>query len=207
MCTMPLSLDQPWFDMRDSYQSALWDIEPYVQVAGICDDDTIILDGARGVSVRWKSFFPVGSFTRAAWKRYFAVKAMENMSIFFIIMIVLFATGQIAGGVICLIIYLGIFLYSPKLIRTVYGGKFADVAAVMFGFEGHLNAPTIERAIFGGNFGRFSWSENGSPLSRTYVNEHGERIGMDPTRDPLVRMRVEQAKTAKPGEMRVSFFD
>jgi len=72
------------------------------------------------------------------------------------------------------------------------------VQAALFGFEGYLNAPTVERAIFGGNFNRLSWSTNGSPLSRSYVNTHGERIGIDPTTDATVRAKVEAAKHATP---------
>lgn len=192
--------------MRDEYNSALWDIEPYVQVAGICDNDTIILDGARGASVCWKSFYHVATRTGQSMRRTLAVKLMENMTLMLILAIVFFAIGgyYILIGVIFLIIYLCIFLNSPKLIRTIYGGKFTDVQAAYFGFEGYLNAPTVERAIFGGAFGRMDWSTNGSPLSLATVNEHGEKVGMDPIKDPHVRIKVEQAKKALPGQKRVS---
>lgn len=203
LCTLPNNSQQPWYNMSDAYNSALWDIEPYCQVAAICDRDTIVLDGARGASIRWKSFFPVGFRTGFSWKRWFAVKAMENMSLLLILMIVFFVTNIIPGGVVCLLLWLYIFVNTPSLIRTVYGGKFTEVQAALFGFEGYLNAPTVERAIFGGNFGRFSWSTNGSPLSVSNVNEDGERVGVDPSTDPEVRQKIERSKTAKPGEMRV----
>lgn len=113
---------------------------------------------------------------------------------------------MIIPGVIFLLLFVWIWLITPNLVRVIYGGKFADTQAEMFGFEGHLNAPTIERSIFGGNFGRFSWSTNGSPLSRSIVNDDGERVGVDPYKDPEVRMKVEAAKQARPGDMRVSHF-
>src|SRR5438045_4171790 len=147
MCTLPASMHQPWFDMQDAYQSALWDIEPNCQVAAICDNDTIILDGARGGSIRWKSFFPVGWETRFSWKRYFAVKAMHNMTLLLILTAVFFNINNAAAGVICFFLYIIIFLRTPMLIRTVYSGKFVGVQAAFFGFEGYLNAPTVERAI------------------------------------------------------------
>ena len=165
-----------------------------------------VIDGAFGASVRWKSFFPIGTLTALSWKRFFAVKAMENMTFFFIIGIVLCTLGgpAIVGGLIFLGIYLYIFFMTPKLVRTVYGGKFRDVQAAFFGFEGYLNTATVERAIFGGNFGRLTWSTNGSPISHAVVNEHGERFGADPTLQPEVRIKVENAKNALPGQMRVS---
>lgn len=85
----------------------------------------------------------------------------------------------------------------PKLVRILYGGKFCGV---QFGFEGYLNAPTIEGAIFGGIFSRFSWSTNGSPLSRSIVNNLGEKVAIDPCKDPGVRMK----KQALPGDKSVS---
>ncbi|KAJ4101004.1 hypothetical protein NW769_010663 [Fusarium oxysporum] len=231
ICTLPRDKDQPWYDMEDAYESSLWDITPYCQVAGIADNDTIIIDGAWGMSIRWKTFYPVYWSTGPSWKRYFAALAVEWNGAFFIIAISLIASGASASsssssssssmygystgasassgtamiipGVIFLLLFVWIWLITPNLVRVIYGGKFADTQAEMFGFEGHLNAPTIERSIFGGNFGRFSWSTNGSPLSRSIVNDDGERVGVDPYKDPEVRMKVEAAKQARPGDMRI----
>ncbi|SCV30001.1 uncharacterized protein FFB14_02831 [Fusarium fujikuroi] len=231
ICTLPRDKDQPWYDMEDAYESSLWDITPYCQVAGIADNDTIIIDGAWGISIRWKTFYPVYWSTGPSWKRYFAALAVEWNGVFFVIAIALIASGasassssgtsssspygystgatatsgtaMIAPGVIFLLLFVWIWLITPNLVRVIYGGKFADTQAEMFGFEGHLNAPTIERSIFGGNFGRFSWSTNGSPLSRSVVNDDGERVGVDPYKDPEVRMKVEAAKQARPGDMRI----
>ncbi|KAI9692884.1 MAG: hypothetical protein M1822_004878 [Bathelium mastoideum] len=42
---------------RDQYFSRLWDVEPLCQVAGVGDEDgQVILDGCRGVSIRWRAF-------------------------------------------------------------------------------------------------------------------------------------------------------
>ncbi|RBR24596.1 uncharacterized protein FIESC28_02529 [Fusarium coffeatum] len=228
ICTLPLTKEQPWYDMTDAYESSLWDITPYCQVAGIADNDTIIIDGAWGISIRWKTFYPVYWSTGPSWKRWFSAIAVEWNGAFFIAAIALIASGASANtsttvsdgfttttytsnagtamiipGVMFLLLFLYIWLITPNLVRVIYGGKFADTQAEMFGFEGHLNAPTIERAIFGGNFGRFSWTTNGSPLSRSVVNEFGERVGIDPCKDPEIRMKVETAKQARPGDVRI----
>ncbi len=55
--------------MTDAYQSSLWDIDPVVQVAAILDRDCILLDGAYGASIRWKSFFPIGFNTGPSLRR------------------------------------------------------------------------------------------------------------------------------------------
>src|SRR6266566_945124 len=127
--------------MADAYGSALWDIDPCCQVAAICDHDTIILDGAHGASIRWKSFFPIGHTTGLSWKRWLSLKCMENMTVPLVIACALLAYGgntnnvvAILFGIVFLAIYLYIFLSSPTLIRVVHGGKFATVQAAFFGF-------------------------------------------------------------------------
>jgi len=95
---------------------------------------------------------------------------------------------------------------TPYFVRLTLSGKLTDVQAALFGFEGCLTAPTVERAIFGGNFNRLRWSSNGSPLSRSHVNEFGERVGTDPyLADPAVREKVEGAKRrgVTPRSMRI----
>ncbi|RYP55740.1 hypothetical protein DL769_010060 [Monosporascus sp. CRB-8-3] len=208
LCTLPISMTQPWYIMDDAYNSRLWDIDPYCQVAAICDRDTVILDGAHGASIRWKSFFPVGFETGPSIKRQLAVLAMQNNGTVFTMGIVLCSFSGVVPiialfGVVLLLLAIWIWLQSPRLIRTTYGGKLTEVQAALFGFEGYINALAVERSIFGGCFDRMGWSANGSPLSRSVVNEHGERSGVDPTKDPAVRELVERAKHAKPGDMRV----
>ncbi|KAK3360497.1 hypothetical protein B0T25DRAFT_578415 [Lasiosphaeria hispida] len=171
------------------------------------DPNTVVVDGARGASIRWKSFYFVAHSTNLSWKRWFATFLMEYQFILFTAATVLLASRSPAtagGGAVLLLLYLWLWLMTPNLIRVSLGGKLTSVQAALFGFEGYLNPPTVERAIFGGNFNRFSWSKAGSLLSRSYVNMHGERIGMDPTKDMEVREKVEAAKRARgPGEMRV----
>ncbi|KAF5000203.1 hypothetical protein FGRMN_2017 [Fusarium graminum] len=231
ICTLPVHKDQAWYNMEDAYSSSLWDITPYCQVAGIAENDTILIDGAWGISIRWKSFYPVYWSTGPSLKRWLSALAVEWSGGCFVLAVTLIAVGAqqnksssitysngvsstttvqgsvgtpvIVIGVIFLLLFLYIWIITPNLVRIIYTGKFDQTQAEMFGFEGHLNAPTIERAIFGGNFGRFSWTTNGSPLSRAMVNEFGERVGIDPCKDPEVRMKVEAAKHARPGEMRI----
>ncbi|KAL1844356.1 hypothetical protein VTJ49DRAFT_35 [Mycothermus thermophilus] len=195
---------QPWHDFTDAYGSQLWDISPSCQVAGICANDTVIIDGARGASIRWKSFYHVASSTRLSWKRFFALLLLEYQFIFLIIATTTFALGVYPVGILFLLVWIYVWLMTPNLVRLCLGGKLVDVQAALFGFEGYLNAPTVERAIFGGNFNRLGWSVNGSPLSRSYINEHGERVAVDPTRDVAVREKVERAKRVTgPGQTRI----
>lgn len=323
LCMLPLP-GHDWHEMTDAYESMPWDIAPYCQVAGISgrtgnehtqDEDTVILDGAFGATIQWKSFYPVEYLTGFSWKRWFSVQLMENNGMLLSIALYAWFIGQdwsetgkpllrlyqemgnatyqvistvhfylgditsyfpddasiqtrdtselvaateallnsswvnqtldstrqlatnissqynrlpvirdgsafkalpwwithftgLCTGVAALFImlYIWIWLYTPQLIKMQYGGKIKGAQAALFGFEGHINVATIERCIFGGNFGRMRWSVNGSPLSRSRTNKDGVRVGIDPTQDPTVMEKVMMAKSANPGQMRVSCF-
>ncbi|KAM7216379.1 hypothetical protein V8F06_008199 [Rhypophila decipiens] len=203
---LPVSQTQPFHDFSDAYQSELWDISPTCQVAAICDHDTVVIDGAHGATIHWDAFYFLTYTTGLSWKRWGATKLMEYQFILFVAGIALCASRQVAPGIILILVYIALWLATPNLVRLSLGGKLTGVQAALFGFEGYLNAPTVERAIFGGNFDRLGWSTNGSPLSCSRINEFGEREGLDPySADVNVRNRVEKAKHggAVPGQMRI----
>jgi len=230
ICTLPKTPTQEWYEMGDAYGASLWDVYPTCQVAGVGEHDTVIIDGAYGTSIRWKSFHRIWNARVLTWKRWLAWKLLHCSSSFVLIGFVLFILGVRAntpqtetdefgftytvGGYgggstnigigLILIIFgcLGWFM-SPRLLRLILGGKFWATQAAAFGFEGYMNLATIERSIFGGNFGRLSWSPNTSPLSRHHKNAYGECIGDDPTDDIEVRNLENKAMTAGPGEQRV----
>ena len=202
------------------------------QVAGVGHDDSVIIDGAYGTSICWKAFHRIWAERRMSWRRWLAWKFLHTSSLFVLISFILFGTGaqQSGGGTYYdgfedvnyggsganpSLIGAGVFFFllgfsgwfmAPRLLQIILGGKFWDTQAAVFGFEGYLNVGTVERSIFGGNFGRLSWSTNGSPLSRHYKNKFGECCGIDPTDDVEVRNLVERAKTAAPGDQRVSLY-
>ncbi|KAK0746920.1 hypothetical protein B0T18DRAFT_391280 [Schizothecium vesticola] len=174
VCLLPKTLEQPWHCMDDQYECSPWDIEPQYQVARVCHDDTVILDGAHGACIRWKSFRPVWAATGPSFKRICAQKLMEMSFVFFVIAVALFAVAgplaaqskrackyggcdsydvasplapYIVPGVMFFLIWITVVLLTPMLVRIVYGGKFHNVQARFFGIEGYLNPPTVERAI------------------------------------------------------------
>ena len=224
-----------WHYMSDAYGCSAWDVTPYVQVAGVCECDSVVLDGAYGASIRWKSFHPVG-FTRLfSWRRAFASLLLQlNGWILFAgswllnsrlqPFIQLAKSGGVAESsyyyssyyyslsidapglafaVLLLLLAIVTFFRTPGLIRLLLGGQFRSVEAALFGIEGYMDPATAERTIFGCASGRMTWSPNGSPLSRSRLNERRERVGVDPLADPTVREKVELAKVAMPGSKRV----
>ncbi|KAF2028561.1 hypothetical protein EK21DRAFT_101734 [Setomelanomma holmii] len=206
ICVLPKDPNQPWHSMDDAYNAKLWDILPQdVGIAGVGEDDSIILDGCRAANVRWKQFAPVAYTRRASWKRWLAGKALRLGGLIFLIACVMLAfPGPVKmAGILFLIYSLILMGLSPWLLRMLYLGKFWGQQCWFFGFEGYMDIDTIERVIFGGRAGRMKWTAAAAPLSRHYRNEHGECIPLDPTSDPAVAALVERAKTAGPGDQRI----
>lgn len=205
ICVLPKSPEQPWHSMDDAYDAKLWDILPQdVGIAGVGEDDSIILDGCRAANVRWKSFTPVAHTRRESWKRIFAEITLRLSGLILLTSIVLIIVPSTKPiGIILLIISLVLMALSPWLLRILYLGKFWDQQCWFFGFEGYMDLDMIEMQIFGGRLGRMQWTPAASPLSRHHRNEHGECIGDDPTSDPRVAELVDKARAAGPGDQRI----
>lgn len=220
--------------MTDAYDSSLWDIDPACQVAAICDNDSVVLDGARGATIEWSKFDCVWYVTDSSWKRLIS-SCIVRFAWGFLFIGILFSFIGIVGlldiqevrvesttsisignsgnlilyfylgvGVFFLLVWCATVLVNPFLVRNTLAGKVRDIQGAFYGVEGYLNPESVERIIFGGNFGRFKWSPHGSLLSRSRINEHREKIGIDPCVDPDTREKIGMAKVAKIGDMRVS---
>ncbi|KAH7089718.1 hypothetical protein FB567DRAFT_568535 [Paraphoma chrysanthemicola] len=205
ICVLPKDPNQPWHSMDDAYNAKLWDILPQdVGIAGVGEDDSIILDGCRAANVRWKSFTPVAYSRRPSWKRWLAQKALRLGGVVFILAIVLIAfPSTMPVGILFLVYSILLMALSPWLLRMLYLGKMWSTQCWFQAFEGYMDIDTIERLMFGGRAGRMKWTTAGSPLSRHYRDEHGDCIPLDPTSDPAVAALVEKAKTAGPGDQRI----
>lgn len=53
ICLQPRRLGRSWHEQDDFWGCKLWDIEPRCQVAGVVDDETVILDDAYGATIQW----------------------------------------------------------------------------------------------------------------------------------------------------------
>lgn len=203
ICILPKTESQPWYHANDMYNVNLWDIQPTCQIAGVCDDDTVVLDGVLGAAIRWESFVPVAHDTAWSWKRLLAKAWLRISAIMLIILVFVGRVLSTPAVIFYLLLILPAIVLSPWLVRLLYGGKCWNVAPHLLGFEGYLDIVTIETNIYGQYTGRLSWSAAGSPLSRHTMNEHSECVGQDPTGDGLVADMVKQAKYSKFGEAKI----
>lgn len=199
ICILPKDRQGDWSAMDDSWNVNLWDIYPSCQIAGIGNDDTVLIDGAFGATIRWESFARVAATTKETWTRWISRCLLRGAPVWFINGVVLtsFSKGSasplLAIGIIFLLLALITILVSPVLVTHIYGGKLWSTQPWLFGFEGHLDLETIETKIFGFSQDRLTWSTFGSPLSRHEEN-CGECDGIDPVAsDKKVRDLTEMA--------------
>ncbi|KAI4227053.1 MAG: hypothetical protein LQ349_006783 [Xanthoria aureola] len=197
ICLLPPDPYAPWYSFEDHWDASLWDVYPRTQICGIGDNDTIILDGARAATIRWKSFKKVILRKNLTVIRRIAVAALtivSPVSIFaiFAIVVILAALGA-ALLALCLIV----LLLSPWLINKIYLGKVWNAQPWFFGIEGYAPLSEIETKLFGADLGRLSWSTTASSLSRHNLLNHNEFInyceGQDPKTDPEIHARIQRA--------------
>jgi hypothetical protein len=211
ICTLPKDIGQQWYTTDDAWDVNLWDIDPTCQVAGVGDDNTVILSGAFGAPIRWKSFAPVALLTRTTVKRWVARICLRGAPAWFILGVFFIALGSgtykikilLGIGGFFLAFSLATILASPYMLRVIYMGKSWGTQPWFFGFEGYLDIATIETNIFGVNLGRLTWSPFSSELSRHYETDEDECIGIDPTEDPVVKRLVQEASNGNHGQPKV----
>lgn len=177
ICMSPPERGMPWQKIVDAWGVRLWDIYPTCQIAGIGENQTVILDGAYGATIRWKSLAPVAFIRRnTVWRTIVKIvlrgapgwvligipllasttsqgKAKVGLNVVTILSIIIFALSMV------------VVLTSPYLLLASYKGKFWGTQAWFFGIEGYMPIEIIERNLFGIDLGRLKWSTNGSTLS------------------------------------------
>ncbi len=192
VCVMPRDPYQDWYDTSDYWGVKLWDIYPTCQVAGIGQDDSVIIDGVLGGTIRWKKFQRIAYTKKESTKRSAARLALRINPLVLIGGLFLFGVGAtykgrsdfLGVGITILLTSLGIAGFSPYLVRVLFTGKLWATQPRFFGFEGYMDIETIEMHIFGASMQRLTWSPFGSTLSRHKPGDHDECIGLDPTTDP-----------------------
>jgi hypothetical protein len=220
ICLLPKSREQKWRDLQDEWDRPLWDITPHCQVAGIGKNNTVILDGAFGATIRWHSLANVAFLKRETAVRT-VLKFLFRFAPFWLLLgAVLVGTSPKPGthrfpnGYGGFIVYktsinaniviggffvafgLLILLASPYLLLRLYRGKFWGTQAWFFGIEGYVPIGKVEEFLFGFNHNRLKWSTNGSKLSHHMRNEFDECVPVEP--DPTA-LSVELEDRRKKG--------
>ena len=182
ICLLPHSLDDDWCSFSDAWSVMLWDIYPKVQICGLGQDDTVILDGAHGATIRWDKFVPVltlGQETTRHWLSRWALRGVP--ALWFVMLIWTVGTaaaykranvGVIIGIILLSLLSLVVLLF-PYLVLLLYRTDVHTSQPFFFGFEGHMDMYHLELLVFGTYERRLQWSTASSPLSHHDLDRDG----------------------------------
>ncbi|KAL4885697.1 hypothetical protein BJY04DRAFT_179069 [Aspergillus karnatakaensis] len=193
----------------DQYGNHLWDVHPLCTVAGVGDDKfapTLIVDRARGIPIRWKSF-PRLKYTKDLYGfRSSLAQCVVYIGAWFLLipfhlLTIISALGfstlahhpnntttgldseDIAWSLIAVAVFFGIgwiiSWFSPLAVRQLCNGGTNAVSSHLVGIEGTLPLKEIEKAVFGNCYGRLSYAPSTTPFSEALRNRH-LRIGKEP---------------------------
>ncbi|PVH86175.1 hypothetical protein DL98DRAFT_545593 [Cadophora sp. DSE1049] len=175
-----------WFNTNDDLGAKLWDIEPLCQVAGICHDGGIILDGCHGISIRWKDFPRMEYHTGDSWTRTWIRFRLRAATISIFAGAILVGVEHHNGNIVQ---YLGIsvavvgfflLLFVISRIPEIYGGKIRKSQPWLVGFEGRMPLQRVETVMFGDCIGRLHYT----PSSGPYCSKSPDgRFGIEPPED------------------------
>ena len=209
---------EPWSALDDVWNANLWDIEPQCQISGVGKGDTVIIDGARGASIRWKGFKSVATAKGFSWKRFFAKGALFSSPYAIFLGIILLITsgvanagaedeeeegigsaitGLTAAGAVFFVFGLLPWSLSPWLVHRIHTGKSYGQQPWLFGVEGYMNLQTIEQHIWGTWKHRLRWSPYGSSLSSHKAEKFGSAdicLGLDAMKDGQIAAKIKQAE-------------
>ncbi|KAL5321340.1 hypothetical protein ACEPPN_012155 [Leptodophora sp. 'Broadleaf-Isolate-01'] len=189
-------MDQPgrsdqnamWFNTNDDLGAKLWDIEPLCQVAGICYDGGIILDGCHGISIRWKNFPRIIYQTGDSWTRSWILFRLRLAPVCCLAGATTLGVGhhnqskfQYLGVALLAISFL-LLLFVAARVPELYGGKIRKSQPWLVGFEGTLSLQDIEKTIFGDCTGRLRYTPSSSPYS---ARDFDLRLGVSPPSEEL----------------------
>lgn len=168
-----------WFNTSDAMGANLWDIEPLCQVAGVCHDGSIIVDGAHGISIRWKDIPRINFRVRDSWKKTWCAISLRSGPFWFLLGVTMTPIPATHGvGAFFLILGLILLLIGPWSVTVLYGGKVWGATPWLVGFEGTLPLEEIERLTFGNSIGRFMYTPSSGPYCSKRIDD---RIGADPS--------------------------
>ncbi|KAK4223943.1 hypothetical protein QBC38DRAFT_36148 [Podospora fimiseda] len=202
ICLLPDYPEQNWELMTDQYKASLWDIYPDTQVCAIGENDTVIVDGAKGAQIQWSHFTKVRALRRGTIKRWAIAFVLSWSPLLFFVGVIIAAISApasssgysyggyrssysytapaspaYAAGIAITVISLLLILPAPYFLRQFYSGKLWVVEPCFFGIEGYIPLEAIEERIFGHTGdpkrARLRWSAFGSPLAR---HKQGDRM-------------------------------
>jgi hypothetical protein len=116
----------------------LWDVEPFCQIAGIGESDTVLIDGAFAATIHWDSFQLVAVTIEDTWTRFMSRGSLRTAPVYLFICIAGFMSNNPPLKWSFFVLTVIIMLLFPILTLHIYSGKLWSTQPWLFGIESHL---------------------------------------------------------------------
>lgn len=138
LCLSSDSEDANWANLTDSFAVSLWSIQPSIQISGVGENDTIIIEKALGARIELSRFSDMSAVDLSYWRRLVGISA-----------------GLMIVPPWC------------EMMATWFRRmKYTECLPRFYGFEGFMKLEQIEEKLFGAKPGFLSWSTNASSFSQ-----------------------------------------
>jgi hypothetical protein len=137
-CLSWKSRHDDWDSMDDAFKADLWSIQPYIQVSGVGENNTIIIEKAWGARIELAKFTDMSAINIGHLRR---------------------LQGVSAG----LTVVPPLAEWMAKRFRKA---KYKRVFPRLYCFEGFMSLGEIEDKLFGARINFLSWSTNSSGFSK-----------------------------------------
>ncbi|KAI0151780.1 hypothetical protein GGR57DRAFT_492801 [Xylariaceae sp. FL1272] len=180
----------------DQFSTHVWDIEPTCDVVGVGhEDNTIIIDAARVMHIRWKGFprmvvtrdYGLGRLLATLFVTAGTWWFIQGISITVAYAPLLSSSGlspdlilgleYVISAIFAAAVFLSVF--GPLSVRRLYGGQVLQSASNLVGFEGVMPLAKLERLMFGNANGRLNYEASSTPICAQY-RHHTLRVGNEP---------------------------
>ncbi|OBT61202.1 hypothetical protein VE03_08711 [Pseudogymnoascus sp. 23342-1-I1] len=205
VCMLPLRAvgETGWLGVEDGLGASLWNVEPMCQVAGICNDEAVIIDGCHAASIEWGKIPRMRFKSRKSDAQSTVLGILGLKTIFIVFFISLFLTAVImeitaifVGSTpweiklvlfylwksvyITLLAILAIGFITPFCLPFTFGGEVEEIQPWLVGFQGMIPIERLESLVFGNYAGRLNYTASSGLLcSRDTLT----RKGVAPTLD------------------------
>ncbi|KAG1797111.1 uncharacterized protein HD556DRAFT_274706 [Suillus plorans] len=187
-----------WYTNEDEYGAKLWDIEPTVQVIGITSNGSLVLDGCRAATIRWKNFPYVAYATRRSIQLHLLLAVPYLALLFIAPSCYMIITGKqilvginnygvsswvnvlLIPGYVMLAFSLILLIFAPVLTSYAHSGRIVLARPWLIGVNGVISAQEASDHLYGRQIWssrRTLYSPSGSPLAKPTESDSKFREG------------------------------
>ncbi|KFY47502.1 hypothetical protein V495_01940 [Pseudogymnoascus sp. VKM F-4514 (FW-929)] len=203
VCMLPVRAagERGWIGVEDALGASLWNVEPMCQIAGICNDEAVIIDGCHAAFIEWGKI-PRMRFKSKKSRAQRWVKGILDLKIFFMAVYMSLFLATLTAQLTAYFMdarwdrreltllwywlsvtpwaFLMVGFVTPFLLPFIFEGEVDEIQPWLIGFQGMIPIEQLESLVFGNYAGRLNYSASSGLLcSRDTLT----RKGVAPTID------------------------